>query len=59
MIKGNEALTTLHILLIWRDIEMPDETNRREDLQAFQEELHDVLDWKKAEYSLNEIIIHT
>jgi len=59
VIKGNEALTTLHILLIWKDIEMPAETIREEDLRAFQEELTDVLDWKKAEYSMNEMIIHT
>lgn len=59
VIKGDEELTTLHILLIWKDIEMPAEAVREEDLRAFQKELADVLDWEKAEYSLNEIIIHT
>jgi len=59
VLKGDEALTALHILLIWRDIEMPDEVGRQEDLRAFQEELKDMLDWEKAEYSMNEVIIHT
>jgi hypothetical protein len=59
VIKGDKTLTTLRIMLIWKDIEMPDKAIRQEDLQAFQEELNDVLDWEKAQYSMNEIIIHT
>jgi excisionase family DNA binding protein len=59
VIKGNESFTTLHIMLIWKDIEMPSEAIRQEDLSAFQEDLNDVLDWGKAEYSMNEMIIHT
>lgn len=59
VIKGNETFTTLRILLIWKDIEMPVEASREEDIRAFQKELTDVLDWEKAEYSMNEIIIHT
>lgn len=58
VLKGDEAFTTLHIVLIWKSIEMPAETIRREDLQAFQNELNDVLDWEKAEYSMDEVIIH-
>jgi hypothetical protein len=38
---------------------MPNETIREEDLHAFQQELNGVLDWEKAKYSMNEIIIHT
>lgn len=59
VIKGDETFTTLHIMLIWKDIEMPDETIRQEDFHAFQEELNDMLDWEMAEYSMNEMIIHT
>jgi len=29
------------------------------DLAAFQEELADALDWETAQYSTNEVIIHT
>lgn len=58
IIKGDAAFTTLHILLIWKDIELPVEATRQKDLQAFQQELHDVLDWGKATYSMNEVIIH-
>lgn len=36
-----------------------DEIVRQEDLRAFQEELPDVLEWEKAEYSMDEMIIHT
>jgi excisionase family DNA binding protein len=32
---------------------------RQTDLRAFQQELNDVLDWKKAKYSINEMILHT
>ncbi len=59
VIKGNNALTTLQILLIWKDTEMPEEPMRQQDLAAFQEELADVLDWETAQYDTNEAIIHT
>jgi excisionase family DNA binding protein len=59
VIKGDALLTTVHILLIWKDTEMPDEVVRAQDLAAFQEELADVLDWEHAHYSTNEAIIHT
>jgi excisionase family DNA binding protein len=59
VIKGDEMLTTLRIMLIWKDIEMPNEIIRHADFRAFQEELNDMLDWEKAEYSMNEMIIHT
>jgi quinol monooxygenase YgiN len=49
----------VQILLIWKDIEMPDESTRQDHLQAFQEELADVLDWDTAQYRDNETIIHT
>jgi excisionase family DNA binding protein len=59
VIKGNSGLTTLQILLIWKDTEMPEEFMRQQDLAAFQEELADVLDWETAEYDTNEAVIHT
>lgn len=59
VVKSDEALTALHILLIWKSTEMPDEATRQHDLALFQEELADVLDWETAHYSTNEAIIHT
>ncbi len=59
VVKSDEALTALQILLIWKSTEMPDETTRKHDLELFQEELADVLEWETAQYSTNEAIIHT
>jgi excisionase family DNA binding protein len=59
VIKGNPELTEVHFVFIWKDTEMPDEESRQQDLQAFREELADVLDWENAEYSTNETLIYT
>jgi excisionase family DNA binding protein len=57
--KGDPELTTVQILLIWKDTEMPDATLRQQHLKALQNELADVLVWETAQYSTNEAIIHT
>ena len=57
--KGNSELTSVQILLIWKDTEMPDATLRQQHLKALQDELADVLVWETAQYSTNEVIIHT
>lgn len=59
VIKGDEALTTIHIILIWKGFKAPNEVVHQEDFHAFREALNDVLDWERAEYSVNEMIIHT
>ena len=59
VIKGDQKLATIHVLLIWKDIEMPDEATQQQYLTLFQEELADVLDWDTAQYNTNETIIHT
>ena len=59
IIKGNTTLTTVHIMLVWKTTEMPDEAMRQKDLAEFQEELTDVLDWETAQYTMNEALIHT
>lgn len=58
VMKGDEALTTLHMVFIWKDSETFAETIRQENLRAFQDELTDVLDWTEATYSMKEILIH-
>ena len=59
VIKSDETLTAVQILLIWKSTEMPDEAMRKQDLAQFQERLADVLDWETAQYSTHEAIIHT
>ncbi len=59
IIKGNPDLTSVHLILAWKDTEMPDEFTREQNLKALQEELSDVLIWEQAQYSTNEALIHT
>jgi hypothetical protein len=59
VIKSDESLTALQILLIWKSTEMPDEAARKHELALFQEQLADVLEWERAQYTTNEAIIHT
>ena len=59
IVKGEATLTTIRLFLIWKSTEMPDEASRQQALEAFQQALGDVVDWKTAQYTLNEAIIHT
>lgn len=59
IVKGDADLTTIHMLLIWKDIEMPDQKTRQQHLLAFQKDFADLLDWGAAQYNTNEAIIHT
>ncbi len=59
IIKGNPELTSVHLILVWKDTEMPEESTREQHLKALQEELSDVLIWEQARYSTNEALIHT
>ena len=59
VIKGDEALTSVHFVLLWKDTEMPDEVVQQHDLKALQEELKDVLDWETAIYTTNEALMYT
>lgn len=59
IVKGNPDLTSVHLILAWKDTEMPDESIRKQHLRALQEELADVLLWEQAQYTTNEALIHT
>ena len=59
ILRGDEQLNSVYILLIWKSTEMPDEETRQQHLVAFQTELADVLDWETAQIETNEAIIHT
>jgi excisionase family DNA binding protein len=57
--KDNSPLTTITILLVWKETEMPDAATREQALAAFKAELADVLDWETARYATKEGIIYT
>jgi excisionase family DNA binding protein len=59
VIAEDELLTRVVIVLIWRDIEMPDEVTRQKEFAAFKQELADVLDWETATESIEKVLIHT
>lgn len=59
IIKGDEEFSEVHILLFWKDTEMPDEETRLQDLAALKDELADVLDWRTAQECTNEVLLHT
>ena len=59
IIKGDDALTCLHIVLLWKDTDMPDEATRQHELEAFQKELADVLEWESAHITTNETLLYT
>ncbi len=59
IIWGKTHPGNLEILLIWRSTTMPEETDRQEALDQFQQALADVLDWKSARYDEGEILLHT
>jgi excisionase family DNA binding protein len=59
LIKGDEALTCVHIVLLWKDTDMPDEITRQHDLESLQDELADVLDWETARATTNETLLYT
>ena len=51
--------TRVIISLIWKDTELPDESALQEELDTFQSELADLLDWSTAHYTKKRAIIHT
>jgi hypothetical protein len=59
VIKGDTELTKVHFFLIWKDVDRSFDITRERSFVAFQEELADVLDWEKAQYNTNEVIIYT
>ena len=59
LIQGNPQLTSLHLVLIWKDTEMPDESIRERELKAFQSELTEMVEWEHAHSSTNEALLYT
>ena len=59
IIKGDEALTSVQFVLIWKDTDMPDKNARQHDLEVLQGELADVLDWETAQATTHETLMYT
>lgn len=57
--ENGTSFTTVNILLVWKDTEMPDEAIRQKEFEAFRLELADVLDWDTAQSGTKEGIIYT
>ncbi|QBD80804.1 DNA-binding protein [Ktedonosporobacter rubrisoli] len=49
----------IEILLIWKMGTMPDEVSREQALEAFRQELAEVLDWQSAQYKHGNAILHS
>jgi excisionase family DNA binding protein len=56
---GDEELSTVTVVLIWRDVEMPDEATRQQELAAFKQDLADLLDWENATENTNRLLLYT
>ncbi|GHO61342.1 hypothetical protein KSC_002340 [Ktedonobacter sp. SOSP1-52] len=59
IIAANTQPEELHILLIWKESEAPEEEDRERVLEAFRYELRDVLDWGSAQYFTGKVLMHT
>ena len=59
ILKDKNPPHIVNILLFWKDIDLPDEAIREQELAAFKNELADVVDWETAQYSYKEGIIYT
>lgn len=57
--EGDEKFSSIHILLIWKNTEMPVEARWQGHLATFQAELADVLDWETAHSQTTQALIHT
>lgn len=59
VLKDKNPSHMVNILLFWKDIDLPDETMREQELASFKNELADLVDWETAQYSYKEGIIYT
>ena len=59
IVEDNQKPERVFITLVWRGTVMPDEATREQALQAFREELEEVLYWETAEYLHGRVFMHT
>ena len=59
LIQGDPHFTSLHLILVWKDTEMPDESVRERELKALEDELTEMLEWEHAHTSTNRTFLYT
>jgi len=59
MIESKRYPEYIEILLVWRNVVMPDEAAYSRWLNEFQQAFNDVLDWETAQYDTGRVIMHT
>jgi excisionase family DNA binding protein len=58
LIEGSEV-PRVSILLIWKDTELPDESDLDHSLENFKADFFDLLDWQKARVTAAQALAHT
>lgn len=59
ILRGDEQLSSVHMLLLWKDADISDDAAFQEQLAAFQAELADVLDWNSAKIQQTDALMYT
>lgn len=59
IVYGDEQLSSVQILLIWKSTEMPVEAARQSQLDLFQKDFADVLDWSSARIKTTDALTYT
>lgn len=57
--QNDEHPDRVTLLLVWKDNEMPGEETRRRELEAFQRDFADVLDWDTAQIKHGNVLLST
>ncbi|WP_165423397.1 helix-turn-helix domain-containing protein [Ktedonosporobacter rubrisoli] len=57
--RSQTAPDHVEIELMWRINRLPNEAELERQLEAFRQQLADVLDWQTAQYKTSEVLIHT
>ena len=57
--SSNITPERIEIVFIWRGTIMPDEETRQKEIEAFKQELADLIDWSTAQYDEGILLMHT
>lgn len=59
IVEGDEQFSFVHIWLIWKSTEMPNEAARESQLALFQQDFADTLDWSTAQIKTTNALTYT
>jgi excisionase family DNA binding protein len=59
VVESETVPNQIEISLVWRQSVMPTDVEKEQALEAFRQELADVLDWDTAQYSSGKVLMHT